>query len=360
MFELFNTPLRHQIGTVNVSGWNQAKQVLNSEFNRLRNYHQNNVSFVSNDHILVRLLTSIDFTNGLLNEIALDLNDSFDGMMTSLGIGSPFGRPDFSINSWFYNRRTYEILIQDSSLFDADWVYENWKQAKPIRVLHHPFTDLSLAYPDGRYVSNEKPGYAVIAINPAMLAIQYKGYLDSFKGTESAVIQAPAIYLSKFPIFNMLKDHIDIAIRNRCIKMFLGEPLASYRSAYSMAINNPTSYVDAGLASVIKTLRSQPFKFDKVLELIPAFSADHQRDVTPFPLNAMSHYTTWIYDLARCPILEFLVRYGNVNPNYQNLDIINDIKRSIVEMECDKSIPNNTSSVVKENFNNLKGLVSVL
>lgn len=360
MFELFNNPLRHQIGTINVTGWNQARTVLNNEFERLKRYHQQNVSFVQNDHILVRLLASANIPSGLIDEVAMELNDSFDSMMTALGIGSPYGRPDFSINSWFYNKRTYEILVQDSSLFDAEEVYEKWEEARPIRILHHPFTDLSMGYQNGRYHSNEKPGYAVISINPTMLVIQYKGYLDAMRDKNNNVLQAPAIYLSKYPIFNMLKDHIDIALRNRTIALFLGNPVAPYRSAYSMAINNPTNYVDAALSSVVRNLRGQPYKFDKVLELMPAFSADTQRSTLPFPLNAATHYTNWIYDIARAPILDFLVRYGNVNPNYQNLDVINDIKRSITEMEMDKSIPQNTSASAKEYFNSLKDLVSVL
>lgn len=360
MFEIFNTPLRHQIGTINITGWNQARNVLNTEYDRLKRYHQQNISFVNNDHILVKLLASTTFNSGLLSEVALELGDSFDNMMTPLGIGSPFGRPDFSINSWFYNKRTYEILVQDSSMFDADLIYENWKDAQPIRVLHHSFTDLSLAYPNGRYVSNEKPGYAVISINPAMLAIQYKGYLDSSKAGDNGIVQAPAIYLSKYPLFNMLKSHIDITLRNRLVATFQGNPVAPYRSAYSMAINNPTTYVDAALATVIKNLQVTPLKFDKVLEMMPAFSSDTQRSTLSFPFNAATHYTNWIYDVARAPILDFLVRYGNVNPNYQNLDIINDIKRSITEMEMDKSIPNNASAASREYYNSLKGLCSVI
>lgn len=360
MFEIFNMPLRHQLPTPNATGWVQARSVLNTEFKRLERYHRNNITFVNNQNILVQLLAGIQFPSGELSSVALELSDQFDNKMTSLGIGSPFGRPDFSINSWFYNKRTYEILIQDSSLFDADETYTNWQDARPIRVLHHPFNDMSLAYPNGKYVSNEEPGYAVITINPAMLAIQYKGYLDWCMENNKGVINAPAIYVSQFPIFNMLKDHIDIALRNRLIAMYNGSPLAPYRSAYSTALNNPTTFVDAALASVIKNLRGQPYKFDKVLEMIPAFSKDTQRETTSFPLNAMTYSTTWIYDVARAPILDFLIRYGKQYPNYQNLDIINKIKRDITEMISEKSIPNNASPAARKYIEDLQRQTSVI
>lgn len=360
MFELFNTPLYHQIGTANITGWIQAKNILNMEFKRLENYHRQNISFIPNQHVLVRLIGSAVIPSGDVNQVAMQLSDQFDVRMNGLGIGSPFGRPDFTLNSWFYNKKTYEILIQDSSLFNAEDVYENWQDARPIRILHHPFNDLSLAYPNGKYISSAEPGYAVISINPSMLIIQYKAYLDFCKKHNKGIIQAPAIYLSQFPIFNMLKDHVDIALRNRLIDMFQGNPLSPYRSAYSTAINNPTLYVDAALANVVKQLRSQSFKFDKVLEIIPAFSKGTQRETTSFPFNAITHYTGWIYNVARAPLLDFLVRYGNTNPNYQNLDTINDIKRSILEMDMDKSIPNNASSVARKYINDLKGLTSIL
>lgn len=360
MFEIFNMPLRYQLPTPNATGWVQARKVLNAEYTRLERYHRSNVSFVNNQNILVQLLADLQIPNGELGSVALELSDRFDNKMTGLGIGSVFGRPDFSLNSWFYNKRTFEILLQDSSLFDADDVYTNWQDARPIRILHHPFNDMSLAYPNGKYVSNEEPGYAVITINPAMLAIQYKGYLDWCMEFNKGMINAPAIYVSQFPIFNMLKDHIDIALRNRLISMYNNEPLAPFRSAYSTAINNPTMYVNAALASVIKNINGQAFKFDRVLEMMPAFSRDTQREITAFPLNAMTYSTNWIYEVARAPLLDFLVRYGQANPNYQNLDVINQIKRSITEMINDKSIPNNASSVSRKYIEDLERLTSVV
>ncbi len=359
MFEILNTPLKHQIGLTNVTGWNQARMVLNSEFTKLERYHRSNISFIPNNHILVQLLNAANFKNGLLEEIAIDLSDQFDNMMTSLGIGSPYGRPDFSINSWFYNKRTYEILIQDSSLFNADDVYENWADARPVRILHHPFNDMSFAIPNGKYVNNGPAGYAVIMINPAMLAIQYKGYLDHCKRT-TKIVQAPAIYVSQYPIFNMLKDHLDIAIRNRIIDTFLGNPLQPYRSSHSMALNNPTSYIDATVASVIKNIKAQPYKFNKVMEMMPAFSKETQRETLAFPFNAITHYTGWIFDVARAPVLDFLIHYGNVQPNFENNDYINDIKRSLREMEMDKSIPSNTPLSARYHIENLTKLTSVL
>lgn len=360
MFELFNNPINYQIPTANITGWAQAYKVLTSEFIKLERYHRNNLSFVTNQNILVQMLAGLEIPSGDLSSVAMTIGDQFDNKMTSLGIGSPFGKPDFSLNSWFYNKRTYEILLQDSSLFDAEEVYNNWQNARPIRILHHPFNDLSLAYPNGKYVSDQTPGYAVITINPAMLAIQYKGYLDWCMTNNKGIMQAPAIYLSQYPVFNMLRDHIDIALRNRLIAMLQGNPLAPYRSSYSMALNNPTMYVDAALASVVKNLRGQSFKFNKVLELIPAFSKNTQREITPFPLNAITHSTAWIYDVARAPILDFLVRYGNTNPNYENLDVINNIKRSLIEMASDKSIPSNASGSARHYIDSLRNLVSVI
>lgn len=357
MFELFNGKLFHQLPTPNATGWNQARNVLNSEFLKLERYHRSNVSFVPSNHILIQLLAT-NIPDGLANEVALQLSDVFDNKMTALGIGSPYGRPDFSINSWFYNKRTYEILVQDSSLFDADEVMENWMDARPVRILHHPFNDMSLAYPNGKYVSNSEPGFAVISINPAMLVMQYKGYIEFCKKNQR-VMQAPAIYISQYPLFNMVRDHIDIALRNRLFDMMWNRPLQPYRSSHSIGLNNPTTYVDAALASVIKNISNQPLKFNKVLEMIPAFTKDTQREVTPFPLNAITHYTGWIFNVARAPLLENLMMYSAKYPNYENNDYINDIRRSLQEMTLDRSIPSNVSHVVKDCIDSLTRLISV-
>ena len=358
MFELFNTPMRHQLPIPNVTGWNQARNMLNGEYVKLERFHRSNISFIPNNHVLVSLLNT-EIPSGTAPEVAMALSDAFDNKMTQLGIGSPYGRPDFSINSWFYNKRTYEILLQDSSMFDADEVYENWQDARPIRVLHHPFNDISFAIPNGKYISNSTPGYAVITINPAMLLLQFKGYMDYCK-EKTKQMQAPAIFLSQYPIFNMLKDHIDIAIRNRLVNIFDETDNQPYRSSHAIGLNNPTPYVDAALNSVIKNIGTQPYKFNRVLELIPAFTKATQRETTPYPINAITHYTGWIYNVARAPVLDFLIRYGIRYPNYENNDYINDIKRSLKEMEMDRSIPNNASPLARHYVNSLEGLVVTL
>lgn len=356
MFELFNSPIFRQSGYITATGWNQAKTMLNAEYLKIERYHRSNITFVQNNHFLLRLLET-DIPSGDINKVAMDLSDSFDSRMSTLGIGSPFGRPDFSVNSWFYNKRTYEILLQDASLFNAEDVYENWQDARPITVLHHPFNDMSMAYPNGKHVSNAEPGYAVISINPAKLLIQFKGYIDHCV-KEKKPIQSPNIWLSQYPIFNMLSSHIDIALRNRLIATFNGDGLQGFRNIYPLGINNPTSYVDAALASVIKNIGTQPLKFDRVLELIPAFSAASQRSVTPFPFNAITHSTEWIHEVARAPLLDFLVRYSKRYPNFENNDYINDIKRSLVELEMDKSIPNNAASSARKYIESLTSLTA--
>lgn len=361
MFEIFNDPLRHNIGTSHISGWNQSKSMLTAELNKLFTYYRNNITFLPNQHFLVRLLSNVVYpTSGSLQVTADTLSNYFQNTMTQLGIGSPFGRPDFSVNSWFFNKRTYEIIMMDDSSFDADDVYENWKSAKPIKVLHHPFNDLSLAVPNGKVDGGNVTGYAVVLVNPAMLAIQFKGYLDGLRDDVTLTPFTIGTFLHTYPILNMMGDMLDITIRNRLTAMYVGRPLEAFKRAHQLGVNNLTSHVDNALRVVLNTMRDQVMTFDKLLETIPSFTKVNQRDITPFPLNSMSKNTLWIYDVARAPLLDFLVRYNNDKPNYQNLQTLNLIKRSILEMELDKSIPSNASPVVKRHIDSLKEATSNL
>lgn len=361
MFEIFNDPVRHNIGTSHISGWNQSKAMLTAEMNKLFTYYRNNINFLPNQHFLVKLLNSVDYpTSGTIQATADMLSNYFQNNMTQLGIGSPFGRPDFSVNSWFFNKRTFEVLMMDDSSFDADDVYSNWKDAKPIKILHHPFNDLSLAIPNGKVDGGNVMGYAVILINPSMLAIQYKGYLDGLNSDLAITPFTTATFLHTYPILNTMGNMLDITIRNRLSAMYTGRPLEQFKRAHQVGVNNLTTQVDGALRSVLTLMRDQVLTFDKLLETIPSFTKVTQRDITPFPLNSMSRNTIWIYDVARAPLLDFLVRYNNDKPNYSNLQTLNLIKRSILEMEMDKSIPSNVSPIVKRHVDNLKEATSNL
>lgn len=361
MFEIFNNPLRHNIGTSHVTGWNQSKALISAELNKLFTYYRNNITFLPNNHLLVKLMMSTTFPNtGEMQIVADQLSNIYQNMATQLGIGSPYGKPDFSMNSWFFNKRTYEILMLDNSDFDADKTYNEWKNAKPIKVLHHPFNDFSFSVPNGRYDGGNKVGYAVILINPSMMAIQLKGYLDGLgEGANLTNLTIPS-FLFAYPVLNMMDDLVDITIRNRLISLYTGQPLEPFKRTHVLGLNNLTSTIDNTLKGLLDQLRNKAMKFDEVLETIPAFSKPTQRDTTPFPINAMTKNTSWIYDIARAPLLDFLVRYNNDRPNYQNLQMLNLVKRNIQQIEMDKSIPFNASPVVYTHLDSLKNATSNL
>lgn len=360
MYRLFNSPPDSTIGVTNLTGWRQAQSVIRAELNKLLTYYRGNNNFLPNDHPIVRLLLGLSIPDGNVSIVADRIRSHASNMMSSLYIGSASSRPDFTVNSYFFNRKTYEILIEDDSPFNEEDTYNNWADAKAVSILHHPFNDLHMALPNGNYDGDGKMGYAVIAINPAKLLIQYKGYLDHCVRSGIKMIDAPNVFAYKYVITNALLDVIDLCLRNRFIAMYTGEPLTAYRKRHPLGIIDPTNYVTSAFNVGLKSMRDQVMPFDKVLTQMPAFTKGTQRDITQLPLLAVSRNTKWILDVCRTPLLSFLLRYNRDKPNYQNLSILNDIQNSLKVMENDRSIPSNADSVILTPINQIKEYLSVI
>lgn len=357
MYRIFNNPININIGTSVITGWHNTEKQLAFEFQKLFTYYRSNLNFLPASHPVVKLLELLSLTDGTAGEVADRVSAQAENMMSNLQIGSPSSRPDFTLGSHFFNSKTFEILLADDSIFNADEVYENWKEAKPIRILHHPFNDMSLGVPNGRYEGDNDFGYAVITINPAMLLIQYKGYLDSIRSNNMVNQVSVRTFAFQYPIINCMYDVLNIALRNRITASYLGRPLAPFTRRHPFSINNYTANIDKVIEVYIKNIGNQAMSMDKAIEAMPCYGIN-ARATLAYPEILASRNTKWIMDVARAPLLEFLVAYNNRTPNYQNLDFLNQIKRAITVMETDKSIPTNADGVVYRPINHMKEMLS--
>lgn len=360
MYTLFNDPPRFDPGIIVAPGWRQLRVDFYTEINKIAKYYRNSSHFVTNEHILAKiLLSSKAVFKGNPLKYAEAVRSQSESSITAWGLHSAWTNGRMPDKSWFYNNAVTELLVYDDSTFDEQAEFINWTDIEAVKVHHHPFDDVGMGIPNGRYLGGNKNGYAVISINVAKLMLQYEGYLKALSNSGAGTRFNPHNFIYSYVLVNMLKSHMDCALRNRLVTLFEGGIPTKNPRSHNIALNDLSLQVSNYLIRVLEFLQKGAFEFNKVVGNMPAFSAQYQPEVLMLPEIAPTRYVSWILDLARAPLLRFLLEYNNRAANYKNLYYINEIKRSYSQTINDKTIPNYISGQALNDFHQLGSLLNL-
>lgn len=287
------------------------------EIEKVAGYYHHHVTQVDNRHLLVRLLLSLAVSMRRSPQNYADVVSDFAGQVCAmLHITSSLGYGRVFTPGVFYNRMTTEIIISDETPFDADAATASWQSLRPIRVLRHPFTDLSYGRCDGQYPQMEQ-GIAVIAINIPMLAIQYRAWMiNEYRTNPKGIHHRTHQFVSMYPITNMLQSHTDIALFNRMSAMYRGTDVAPYRKSHPFYVIDYTDKLDDVMQKELTMLQRHPLTFAQIMESVPAISEPTLLDVMRSPYVIPTRQIKWALLLSRLPLIRFLVQlnYDADNP----------------------------------------------
>lgn len=338
MYELFNQSPRYTLGTWVVPEWRYIRDGLHVEYSKLEPHYRNTAAPLHNSHTLVKILLTLN-TPMMPNRMKMAdlIRNEVSSKLTSYGLTSSINKGKVPDQPQFYNNNVTEFLIYDDTDFDEDDTAVNWETAQPIKVHHHPFNDITLQLPNGKYQGGNTQGFAVITINIPMLVIQYRAW-QSWYTSQGLPLQTCHFFLSRYPIFNLIKSHTDVAIRNRACDIFNKKPLTPFSRTHPVAINDYSHNIDRNLGLVMGYFDKGTYEFEKIVECIPAVFNRNQAEVLPLPDIAPTRYVRWMMDLTRAPLLNFLVNYNNAKPNYRNLEDLVRIRRRLIEIRNDREI----------------------
>ena len=349
MFELFNDEPANNAGKIILPQFIYLRGVLDRDIGQIINYYQNEVTSVPNEHLLVKFLMSLNVS------MKRDLQNYIDtagdvGMMvaqsmrltSSLGYGSIFSPGPF------YGRKTEEIVIIEDSPFDIYKAQQDWRALRPVRVLSHPFTDMSLGRCNGNYNGSTESGIAVIAINVAMLALQYRCWYEQERQPDpSEAARTVHQFVSMYPITNMIYSHVDVAFFNRLVAQFLIEKVAPYRKCHPFFVVDISARVDAVIEQQLQVLESSSKTFDQILSAVPGATHGDLRDVIRMPRVIPTRQVKWAMIVARLQLIRFLVQMNVVAQNPENSWYLGKIRQDLRLFRNERAIPHDVMTEVE-------------
>lgn len=345
MHNLFNNTRLFNSGVQVLPEWNNARQAIYAELQKLQRYFSESSEWVLNTHPLVKLLKddttplydNADYTIELARNTWLEKAEMF-------GISTPHRRANYMPNNIAYPNNVNEYLVMDDSIPNGLDAKLKWKRLEPIRVLDHPYDDLNLAVPNSRFIGDIKYGNkAYICINIPVLILQYRLWQHYEAERGGLDPDSPHIFLARYPLFNIINSHMDIAIRNRLITHYNQATPAPFKRLRvgGVSVNDTSHYVDRSLLACMKIITSESMTFDAINQQVPQLSLPSMAQSLILPEMTYTRSVRWVYDASRITWLGFLADYQNTHGNEKNREAIAYMQRRVKSMRNDREFYDN-------------------
>lgn len=227
----------------------------------------------------------------------------------------------------FYSKTDPEIYIAVNEYFNVDHAYRNWRSIAAVKPLIHPRTSLSLFLPNGTDQSEEK-GLSVIWINPALLAVQYRAFLEYC--VKNKLDADMTHFLSRYVIPNMMVRGLEIAFMNRLMNQFYGLPVSdNEQSLYSVMTPDLVYYDDTVIDHILTNLTRCKNRFEVILQNIPSFYKGNMLHLLSMPDTMPTRQIDWALFTARLKHYSFVIDCADKQTGSPNQNSLGQVRRSL-------------------------------
>jgi hypothetical protein len=336
MYSLVDVDPKKEYGVVKLPEWKAVQDGLKRNLVAML-FHYRHASYsVAPDHLLVQLLQSINVPLSLNSERYYS-NISINALpvANSFQFTTPFGSGKI-FRGVFFNKTVQEVIIGFDEAFNMEKVEARWEDATPVRVLRHPFTNLNLQVPNGRFVSQEA-GLAVVAVNVSLLAVQYRAFRNAEQRKQVAnpdyTQRNIQQFMHMYVLPNMLESYLDYALFNRVNALWLDRPLNN--APAREAVHMPTYHrqVDNVYVRLMEILKGSSYSAPALLAAVPAATQPDMRAVMFVPDVAPTRQILWSVILARLPMLLFLIQVSKKVERVQNQTGLADIMITLTRLK---------------------------
>ncbi len=330
--------------------WGYIKSGLERNLQVTMDYYKTKGFAVRTNHLLVKLVNSI----GVDYELNIERFYSIVNAKTNrIGMHFKFTSPIYTgqyFNGVFYGAGTKEIIIADDEYVNPYLVQEKWKDYASVTVLDHPRSDLDMILPTGR-VTGIETGLAVIKINIAALAIQYKMYLrEQYEKVGNAGSEGTAaMFVHKYVLPNMLPSHLDVALFNRIDNMALGKPMGIATVRHPFFLIDFTDRVDKVYWQLEKYFNKTELNFHSIMKSIPLVTAPNLDTLMLLPEIAPTRQYAWAEFMTRLKCIEFLIKINPSHGRVSSMHDLNHILRKIKLFSSDRTLEQVHDSEIDNN-----------
>ena len=186
----------------------RAKEKYNLNYNKVLEHYQTFGSTINNNHILMRLINSLQILEGPESLTYRRIDSNKDKIATGLGITTDLNPGELHDNE-FYSDTCAIQSVKFMEFFEI----KNFKDIRAVRCLTHQNTDLTLSIPEiGKSLKSN--GTAVVGIDIPLLAVQYKLWLRMNQNRPLGQRENTGQFITKFILPGMIPEQIDISLHN--------------------------------------------------------------------------------------------------------------------------------------------------
>lgn len=208
--------------------------------------------FVEADHILITILQQIGLSYSKNDKIFYaEVDHRTTRIAAACGFTDVNAKSGASAKNSFFDPAISEIVVSVSNGYtDLVSIDGMWKEFAPVRILYHPYNDLTLNIRNGSTTKGVR-GYAVIAVDIPLLALQYYKWR---RWCEQNLDIMPPIgqFIYQYPLVNMMRSDLNMSYFNQLAAYATGTPIISQRKNYNFSIPDVSQFVKDDIGYILE------------------------------------------------------------------------------------------------------------
>lgn len=357
LFDITEADRRHHI---TIPTFEHVKNILHTQTQKVQDYHRFFNNHTPSNHLLIRLIYSLNvsFERELFSYVGA-ARDRTDKLAKTYKLIHPTNQKVETWDGTFYNTNTAEYIIASDENFDIAMAWEKWESIVPVKIHSHPFTDMSVGIPNGKYPMQLTKGPAVISINIPMLALQYRAWVTHRQNRDETSLNLQS-FVHNYVLTNMVKRHLEICLINRTIAFCTEQPISEFTRQHPIQVTNYSGKVDEVLIARDKYLGQRKVDFAQLYLVYKPLYFESWAKILKLPKMAPTRFSRWIFLLSYLPYIEFYLRVIQKQDARLDRHLVIQIKRHLGYMDNAQSIPTNLDQYTNIRLQEVRNLLNAL
>lgn len=287
-------------------------------FTRIAFNHRRSVYTVPSDHLLIQILQHLDTVTDSEDDVRFYNRVNRDAMKiaSALDITSINHKQKDFRNKQFYPKGINEYYIfHQFGIPSGLRSKEHWQTFEPVQVIYHPMTSLNMSPRYGAETTNAAKGYAVIYIDPGLLALQYRRWREATSEYEvSPQIQQ---FVFQYPIINLIPTDTTVAFLNHYnVELGLMSDVPE-KPTYSFSVPDIHNYIDEHIEKTLTGFSKVSYNLIQVAKVIYAPFENSLYDFLRFGQQYLTAQNTPYYAIGYLP---WFILLGDISNKSQSKD----------------------------------------
>lgn len=254
------------------------------------------------------------------------------------GIVTPTRSAQITTDNFFSSSGVYEVSVSVEYPWKQDMHYND---IRAVRWLYHESTSTTMPIYNRQHIPDyTDTGIWVVGIDIALLMVQYHKWRYGNNGSDGV-----DKFIASVVLPGMIDSHFSIMLLNRLRLLSEGKRPPVSINQHQMAFPSVDRAIDTILNDYLRyTDNKRNLKYHQILASLPGFIYPTLWECAQIPEASNSNISNWARDIARLPMVGWLVRYIDDTGNSNNREFINGVQLYLRYLRQNNNLRNGLSS----------------